>query len=75
MHQVGERLFSTKIDELRITPFGLWIIKHDNYVGEKCRERAQEYATWVYFVRQAFAPQDVQCLVHFPFSAAVVALT
>jgi hypothetical protein len=74
-----DRLFRTTIDTLITTDEGFVIVQHDNFSGERLKEKTDSYGDWAYWVRKALRENteeliNISFLIHYPFAGAVVEL-
>lgn len=74
---MDKRLFQTTLDSLIFTDKGIVVIKHENYSGERTKEKAQNYIDWTYLVKKAiynqFADnQFVRVLIHYPLQGHII---
>lgn len=74
---IDKRLFQTTLDSLLFTDKGLIVIRHENYTGERMKEKSQSFLDWAYWVRKGLYKQFpdtsiIKIFIHYPLQGNLV---
>lgn len=73
----NKRLFQTTLDNLIFSDKNLIVLRHENYTGERTKEKTQAFLDWAYWVKKALLKQYTDCqlvkiFVHYPLQGEIV---